>query len=219
MAQQMKGILSEPLSIGILSEKRYPQYDHCAVIIAEEITGRFLNVISLFNGAIPLIAIQMKAIKIDNMVSLVFTRVLDELTLGLVNEDEDAAAAPSDRPYWEGKGSPATVKMADAVLEIARKVDPALSLNYNKHYIGLKRDGQSFNILTFRPRKTRLNLEMKIARSQEVDQLIDDAGLETLEYDTRWKSYRLSLSKSDIAAHETPLETMIKLAYDQRGGD
>ena len=29
--------------------KRYPQYDHCAVIVAEEITGRFMNVISLFN--------------------------------------------------------------------------------------------------------------------------------------------------------------------------
>ena len=27
--------------------KRYPQYEHCAVIIAEDITSRFLNVISL----------------------------------------------------------------------------------------------------------------------------------------------------------------------------
>ena len=39
--------------------KRYSQYDHCAVIVAEEITARFMNVISLFNGNIPLIAIQI----------------------------------------------------------------------------------------------------------------------------------------------------------------
>ncbi len=39
-----------------VERKRYPQYEHCAVIIAEEITSRFLNVISLFNGMIPLIA-------------------------------------------------------------------------------------------------------------------------------------------------------------------
>jgi hypothetical protein len=45
-----------------IERKRYPQYDHCAVIIAEDITSRFLNVISLFNGAIPLIAIQMQAL-------------------------------------------------------------------------------------------------------------------------------------------------------------
>jgi len=33
-----------------LERKRYPQYDHTAVIVAEDITSRFLNVISLFNG-------------------------------------------------------------------------------------------------------------------------------------------------------------------------
>jgi hypothetical protein len=33
-----------------LERKRFPQYEHCAVIIAEEVTSRFLNVISLFNG-------------------------------------------------------------------------------------------------------------------------------------------------------------------------
>lgn len=46
-----------------IERKRYPQYDHCAVIVAEDITGRFLNVINLFNGFIPLVAIQMKAFK------------------------------------------------------------------------------------------------------------------------------------------------------------
>ncbi|MFN2458218.1 MAG: hypothetical protein ABR502_08465, partial [Chitinophagaceae bacterium] len=44
-----------------IERKRYPQYDHCAVIIAEDITSRFLSVIGLFNGYIPLIAIQMSA--------------------------------------------------------------------------------------------------------------------------------------------------------------
>ena len=43
-------------------KKRYPQYDHCAVIVAEEITGRFMNVISLFNGSIPLIALQISTL-------------------------------------------------------------------------------------------------------------------------------------------------------------
>lgn len=32
--------------------RRFPQYDHVAVIVAEEITGRFLNVINLFNQTI-----------------------------------------------------------------------------------------------------------------------------------------------------------------------
>ena len=52
-----------------IERKRYPQYDHTAVIVAEEITSRFLNVIGLFNGTIPLMAIQMSAVQIGDAVS------------------------------------------------------------------------------------------------------------------------------------------------------
>ena len=72
-----------------IERKRYPQYEHCAVLVAEDITSRFLNVISLFNGFIPLIAIQMNALQMNENISLVFTTVLDQMTLGLVDEDED----------------------------------------------------------------------------------------------------------------------------------
>src|SRR6266436_1313049 len=77
--------------------KLYPQYEHTAVLIAEDITSRFLNVVSLFNGHIPIIAMQMQALKIGNNVSLVFTKVMDEMTRGAVDEDEDADATPTDR--------------------------------------------------------------------------------------------------------------------------
>src|SRR5436309_8317826 len=65
-----------------IERKRYPQYDHCAVLIAEDITSRFLNVISLFNGAVPLIAIQMQAMKVGDQFTIVFTTVVNELARG-----------------------------------------------------------------------------------------------------------------------------------------
>jgi len=71
-----------------IERKRYPQYEHTAVIIAEDITSRFLNVIGLFNGFIPLVAIQMQAYRYGEQVSLIFTTVLDQMRLGLVEEDE-----------------------------------------------------------------------------------------------------------------------------------
>ena len=46
-----------------IERKRYPQYDHTAVIVAENITSRFLNVISLFNGMVPLLALVSPAIR------------------------------------------------------------------------------------------------------------------------------------------------------------
>jgi hypothetical protein len=114
-----------------IERKRYPQYEHCAVLVAEDITSRFLNVISLFNGSIPLIALQMQALKVGEHTTLIFTKVLDELSRGLVEEDEDAEAAPADRAYWEKKG--ATVQLADELLGIIREFDPSLGLRYNRY--------------------------------------------------------------------------------------
>src|SRR5262249_51773339 len=162
----------------------YPQYDHCAVIVAEDITSRFLNVLSLFNGAIPLIAIQMQALKVGDSITVVFTKVVDELLRGLVDEDEDAEAAPTDRTYWEKRGSKRTVQLADQLLAMARKFEPSVDLKYNKFYIGLSKDGQPFNFVIFRPRKATISIELKLPRDAAVDRTIEEAGLTSLEYST-----------------------------------
>ena len=73
-----------------IERKRFPQYEHIAVIIAEDITSRFLNVIGLFNGSIPIIAIQMRAVQMPEGVGLIFTKVLDATQRGLEDEDEEA---------------------------------------------------------------------------------------------------------------------------------
>ncbi|WP_204342171.1 hypothetical protein [Micromonospora terminaliae] len=52
-----------------IERKRYPQYEHVAVIVAEDVTSRFLNVISLFNAAIPLIAIQMRVLNVGGILT------------------------------------------------------------------------------------------------------------------------------------------------------
>ena len=61
---------------------RYPGYEHCAVLIAEDITSRFLNLIALLAGTVPLVAIQLNALRVgDNNVVLNFVRVLDQRLL------------------------------------------------------------------------------------------------------------------------------------------
>jgi hypothetical protein len=91
-----------------IEKKRYPQYEHTAVIVAEDITARFLNVIQLFNGNIPLVALKLTAYKLGEDIALTFVKVLDEVTLGLVGEDEPTAE-PADRELWERKASKKTL--------------------------------------------------------------------------------------------------------------
>ena len=201
-----------------IERKRYPQYEHCAVIVAEDITSRFLNIVSLFNGTIPLIAIQMQAFKVGEHFTLVFTTVLDELSRGLVDEDEEAeaAAAPTDRAYWETKGSKATLSMLDQLMSLLKEVDQQVELKYNKFYVGLAKDGTVDNFVKFRPRKSVVILDLRVPRSDAVDAQLTEAGLEVMEYNTRWRYYPLRLGKGDIAKHAVLLKMLMQQAYDFR---
>ena len=199
-----------------IERKRYPQYDHCAVIVAEDITGRFLNVISLFNGFIPLIAIQMNAIKVGSAVSLMFTTVLSEMTLGPVDEEEDQEV--TDRAYWEKRGTKATVDMADDLLEIVKTFDPHLEHKYNKFYIGLAKDGQPSNFAIFRPQKNGLRFELRLGRSDEIEAQLEEAGLDVMEYHQKTGRYRIRLSKGGVKEHSDLLRQVLKSAYDNSSG-
>lgn len=194
-----------------IEKKRYPQYDHCAVIIAEDITSRFLNVISLFNGFIPLIAIQMNAYKMGNEVGLVFTKVLDEMPLGLVEEDEEIQEV-TDREYWLKRGTQATVKMADEMLAIINSFKEGYELKYNKFYIGLAKDGQPNNFAIFRPKKSYMRLELKLPKSDDVDQLIEENELDEMGYDSRWGNYRIRLNKGEIGKKKEVMKIMLEKA-------
>jgi predicted transport protein len=199
-----------------IERKRYPQYEHCAVLIAEDITSRFLNVISLFNGSVPLIAIQMQALKVGNHTTLVFTKVVDELVRGNVEEDEDAEAAPADRPYWEKRSTKATMHLADEIFGIVREIDPSLEMKFNKFYIGLTKDGQPFNFVVVRPLKSSVTLKIRLERSDETDAKIDAAGIETLEFSSRYGGYRLALKKADVDKNRELLKDLMQQAYKLR---
>lgn len=194
-----------------IERKRYPQYDHCAVIIAEEITSRFLNVISLFNGSIPLIAIQMKAYKFDDQIGLIFNTVLDESRLGLVDENEEVQEI-TNRDFWLKRGTDDTLKMADEILEIVNSITPGYALKYNKFYIGLAKDGQPDNFAICRPKKNYMRIELRIPKSTEMDNIIEKSALEEMDYDSRWGRYRIRLNKGDIKKHHDVIKNFLTLA-------
>jgi hypothetical protein len=201
-----------------IERKRYPQYEHTAVIIAEDITSRFLNVISLFNGTIPLVAIQMRALRAGNQVGLVFTTVLDKISLGLVDEDE-AGQEPTDRTYWEARGSKKTVALADQMLALAHLHDPDLELKYNKFYIGLAKNGQPCNFVVFRPKKGFIRFEPRLKNLPETQESLESAGLDVMDYDSRWGRYRIRLQPGDVEKHKGILTTVIADAYAASGGE
>ncbi len=200
-----------------IERKRYPQYEHCAVLVAEDVTSRFLNVVSLFNGTIPLIVLQMQALKVADHITLVFTTVLSEMTRGMVDEDEEADSEPTDRMYWEQRVGPkGSLGMVDEMLKYVQELDPKLDLKYNKHYIGLARSNQPDNFVTFKPRKVGMVLDLKLKESDEFDAIADEIGLDTLESGRRWGRYKVRLGKGETKEHADAIQKLIQLAYYHR---
>lgn len=199
-----------------LERRRYPQYDHVAVIVAEEITSRFFNVIGLFNGFIPLIAIQLEALEVNGHFTLHSTRILDLQTLG--TEEEDAPSLSTDRPYWETKASKQTLTVVDNLVQLVREIDSRLEPRYNKHYIGLGIDGIANNFVAFKPRTRHTLLEIKIPQSDEADEALEGSSLPVLGYDKRWRHYRVQLTQPEIDANRDLLLNLMKQAYTHRNG-
>lgn len=192
-------------------KKRYPQYDHCAVIVAEEITGRFMNVISLFNGSIPLIALQLSAFQTGDDISLVFTKIIDRIDLGTDDEEE---LVTTDRNYWENtKSTPHMLKLVDSIYEDLGDLISGYELKYNKFYIGLAINGIAKNFMAFRPKKKFIYVEFRGQEDSEISKTLENEGID-FSYDGRRKRYDIKIST--FKEYQENRESFIQLANNAK---
>lgn len=196
-----------------IERKRYPQYEHCAVIVAEDITSRFLNVISLFNGSIPLIALKVTAYEYDGKYFVTFNKILDEVQFGLVDEDEEVREV-TDRNYWIERGTNKTVTIVDETLNLIHEINPNYELKYNKFYIGLTNKGIADNFVIFRPQKKITRMEIRLKKNQEIEEYIEDSGIELLDYFSKSGRYRINLKNGDVKKYKDHLIKLFKKSLD-----
>lgn len=196
-----------------IERKRFPGCDHVAVIVAEEITSRFFNVISLFNSAIPLMAFKMTAIENpDGSIGLLFTKVLDLAPSSQLEDDEPTEQ--TDRNYWEKQSSKKVLQDIDNVLHLIQSFEPKAQLSYNKFYLGIWVNGRANNFVVFRPRKNYFILDAKLERTDDNDELIRKAGCEEVNYLLREQRYRFYVDEKVKGDAEDALVNVLKKAYE-----
>ena len=193
--------------------KRYPQIDHCAVICAETINARFLKVISLFNGHIPLIALQVKAIQIDDKIALTFTKVLDEVQLGLDTHDEEIPEVT--RSYWEQKVSTEAVNAVDKLVLSIQRLTGRFEIKYNKYYIGCVVAGRSANFVVFKPQRGGIRLEVPFKLTEDEINELEKAKIEVLDYATYWRVHPLRIGLELASNPSDILLNLMKRAYSE----
>ena len=124
----------------------------------------------------------------------------------------------TDRDYWLKLGATGTVEIADKLLDLIQEFVPGYALNYNKHYIGLRKDGRSNNFVAFRPKKKWVQLMIRLPKETEFDDIIETTGIDELSYDRQWRQYRLNVSESDFEANKDALARLMKRAWEIREG-
>jgi hypothetical protein len=129
-----------------VERRRFPSSEHRAVIVAEEITNRFFNVIGLLNKAIPIIALQLNAFLMDDKLILNFVRVLD-----IIEEAEDEPGDPVDRKYWETRSVKKSIDLMDSIIGLIPKEAGDVRIKYNRHHVAVGTSGTNF--LWLHPRK------------------------------------------------------------------
>lgn len=194
-----------------IERKRFPNYEHCAIVIAEDITTRFLNVISLFNP-IPIIAMQLNALKVGDQLVLNFTKVLDVVTMG---EDGDEIVEKADRNYWETMGSNESVKLSDECLNIIKEFDSDYSLSYNKHYIGLSKRGHPNNFIVFRPKKKFVRAEVRLNDMDSSKNILEEKNIEIVSLDKTTGRIKFRITTEDIDNNRETLKQIFETAYKE----
>ena len=197
-----------------IERRRYPAYDHVAVLVAEDITSRFLNVMSLLAGTIPLVAIQLNALRVGDHIVLDFVKVLDQRVLR-----EDDTVEPEDRNVdrgtWEARVGAEIMRLCDRIAGIANEVaEPKVELKYKKYRIGLCPHGSFFNVAALFPKKGFLPIRIGVTDPDAWVKKLEDAGVELVNSRKPGK-ITVRIRPADMPAQEAVLRELIHEAVKE----
>lgn len=202
-----------------LERKKYPAYEHVAVIIAEDVTTRFLNVMSLMSGSIPMIAIQLDALEVGQHLLLNFVQVLDltELRADDVAE-EDSGGGDVDRSFWNNRVGNGLMGVCDSLLSLVQAhAKTTTELNYLRRYIGLRSGGVVKNVLYLSPKHTKnlVNVGFRVSGAGEWKTRFEEAGVPVQS--KRKNRFQLKLTPDDFAENQSLIDEAIAAAVSEAG--
>lgn len=195
-----------------IERQRRPQFDHRAVIVAEQITSRFFNVLRLLNRAVPIIAIQLSAFRLDDTVILHPVTVLDvveEVDVDAVDRVEEV-----NRAYWEKKSHLTSLAMMDKIVASLRtdKIDPKLT--YNRYHVAMRTTGRNF--CWFHPRKSpgHCHIEFRVT-GETRDSVVSSLQNEGIDASPqRAESATFGITSKELEEHSAVITDVLRGAEE-----
>ena len=91
----------------------------------------------------------------------------------------------------------------------------AEKLKFNKFYIGLARDKQFNNFAIFRLQKIGVRVVIRMQKSEEIEEKINESGIDLMDYDSKNGRYRIRLGRDDIKKKHDVILELLKNSYSQ----
>lgn len=155
-----------------IERRRYPKFEHTAVIAAEEINGRFFNVINVFGYHIPIVAIKVSAIELEEGIGLLFTKILDTREI-IAQAEEEETVLSTTREDWIADEYHKEVSLVEtAVYEITGGTP-----NYRKHYIGFKLNGRNHAKVRFGFLPGRIEIYFRVKDADAVPENLNELSI------------------------------------------
>jgi len=194
-----------------LERQRYPDFEYRAVIVAEAITGRFFNIVRLLNRAVPMLAIQLEALRIDDSVALHAVTVLDLASPADV-EPDDASGQEASRATWESYSSKASLAVADGLLRLLGSAQVAPRVKYNQQHIAVGTSGYNFLWLVPVAKASHCSVEVRVAAADRAGlaEALDTAGIATRASGDEY--LKLTVMPRDLEAGTTALSRLLEAA-------
>ena len=186
--------------------QRSKDYQHMAVIVAEEITNRFFNVIGLLNKAVPIIALQLHAFLVSDKLCLTFVRILD-----LTEEEDEDVGDLVDRKYWETRANKNSLDLMDAIISFVPKEAGEVRVKYNRGHVALGTSGTNF--FWFHPARRGAQIHFNAKPGEEARKLLipklEEMGVEA--HPRRSDEIRASLTAKDFEESKNAIRELITI--------
>jgi hypothetical protein len=126
----------------------------------------------------PLIVIELSALRVGENLTLKSTRLFDGTTEQEAGLDQQENYT---REYWIKISSIASIELVEQFLPILQELSTDLRQTYKKHFIGTAVSNRAENFVYFEPTKNFVRVSASVSNMQEWRKRISDMGFKLLE--------------------------------------
>ncbi|MBY6016310.1 hypothetical protein KUW04_00675 [Halomonas denitrificans] len=186
--------LFRAVSYWLHEKDRHPQYQHVAVLVAEDVqASRFYGVVNLLGQVMPIVVIQAIALSLPDQsdTALIFNKAIDtrDQFASVIDDREEGVFKTPDRDYWTSKIGD-RMAIADSLFDVLSDAHGSpVEVNYKSAYIGFKVHGRVDNTVLLYGYAKGIKFEIRAYGEEDpgVTEAINQAGLAQFPFNGRYR--------------------------------